>query len=628
MLTTLRNSSKNTILKFVLGTLLTILIISFAMWGTEDLVGVSQKQSSVASVGKIDISAQEFYSLYSRQTEEIRKLLGSSLDIQKSREFGYVDRALSSLINRALFNNEALELGLSVSDRNVRDKILKDDAFKDDLGQFSELLFRQLISESGYSEDSYVEGTRQDLAREQMVETIRSSLIIPKIIQDSLGEYNLQERSVDYIVIDSKDQKVGKLKEDLLKKHYEDNKTNFMSDERRSSETLLLDAKKYATKLTVTDEEVKLLFEERKELLKEPEQRYIQQILVDSKEKAEKIFKKLNKSNFITIAQELANLTEDDIDLGWNTRSEMPEEIVENVFKISVNEFSEPLESTFGWHIVKILDIKEKKETKYEEVKEKFKNEILLDKGKEAVYDLQDELEDLLASGSTFEEISKILDVKLIKSDKIDNKGINLDGKVNKDYQDERVLRSVFNQKLNEEGNIINIDKDEGLAISLVTDIFEPKQLSFEDSKNLVEEELIAKLQFEKAMKTAKSIKKSVEEGKKFEDLAIQNKVELKGVKPFSRILPDSSQLPIPLISKIFDSKIGDINIEQRGTNEIIVAKTVEILNNLSKDEKEVKELSDKIKDDLTIDLLAQFSEALRKKYKITINDDVINQLN
>ncbi len=628
MLTTLRNSSKNTILKFVLGTLLTILIISFAMWGTEDLVGVSKKQSTVASVGKIDISAQEFYSLYSRQTEEIRKLLGSSLDIQKSREFGYVDRALSSLINRALFNNEALELGLSVSDRNVRDKILKDDAFKDDLGQFSELLFRQLISESGYSEDSYVEGTRQDLAREQMVETIRSSLIIPKIIQDSLGEYNLQERAVDYIIIDSKDQKVKNLKEDLLKKHYEDNKANFMSEEIRSAKTLLLDAKKYAKKLTVTPEEVKLLFEERKEQLKEPEQRYIQQILVDDKDKAEKIFKRLNKGNFIKIAQELADLTEDDIDLGWNTRSEMPEEIVDNVFKISIDQISKPLESTFGWHIVKILDIKEKKETKFEEVEKKFKNEILLDKGKEAVYDLQDELEDLLASGSTFEEISKILDVKLIKADKINRKGVSTDGKENKDYRDERILRSVFNQKLNEEGNIINIDKDEGLAISLVTDIFEPRQLSFEDSKTLVKEELIAKLQFEKAMKKAKDIKKSVDEGEKFENLAIQNNFELKGVKPFSRILPDSSQLPIPLISKIFDSNIGDINIEQRGTNEIIVAKTAEVLNNLSKDEKEIKELSDKIKDDLTVDLLAQFSEALRKKYKITINDDVINQLN
>ena len=43
---------------------------------------------------------------------------------------------------------------------------------------------------------------------------------------------------------------------------------------------------------------------------------------------------------------------------------------------------------------------------------------------------------------------------------------------------------------------------------------------------------------------------------------------------------------------------------------------------------KKLKNSQKKIKDDLTIDLLAQFSEALRKKYKITINDDVIDQLN
>ena len=286
MLRTLRNSSKNIVLKFILGTLLTILIISFAMWGTEDLIGVTKKQSNVASVGKLDVSAKEFYSLYSRQTEEIRKLLGASLDIKKSREFGYVDRALSSLINRALFNNEALELGLSVSDRNVRDKIFADDAFKDDLGQFSELLFRQLISESGYTEASYVEGTRQDLAREQMVETIRSSLIIPNVIKNSLGEYNLQQRSVDYIVIDSNNEKISKISKEDLFKYYEENKTNFLSDELRSSETLLLDANKYAKKLTVTEDEIKLLYEERKESLIEPERRYLKQILVQDKDKA------------------------------------------------------------------------------------------------------------------------------------------------------------------------------------------------------------------------------------------------------------------------------------------------------------------------------------------------------
>ena len=628
MLTTLRNTSKNVILKFVLGTLLTILIISFAMWGTEDLVGITKKQNTVASVGKLDVSAQEFFSLYSRQTEEIRKLLGASLDIKKSREFGYVDRALSSLINRALFNNEALELGLSVSDRNVRDKILSDDAFKDDLGQFSELLFRQLISESGYTEATYVEGTRQDLAREQMVETIRSSLIIPKVIENKLGEYNLQERAVDYVVIDSQKEKIGKIKKDDIKKYYEDNKKTFLSPEFRSAKTLLLDAKKYATKSTVTEDEVLLLYEERKESLIEPEQRYLKQILIQDEEKANSIFIDLKKNDFTKIAKTKANLTEADIDLGWNTRNELPDEIVDAVFNLKKNEISKPIESTFGWHIVKLIDKKDKNEITYEEVKNNFKNEILLDKGKEAVFDLQDELEDLLSSGSTFEEISETLDVTLIKAEMIDRSGNDKTGKVNTEFQDERILRTIFNQSLNEEGNIINIDKDEGLAISIVTEIVEPKQLTLKESLEEVKKELSNKLKKEKAMNRANEIQRTIKSEKDFRLMAKKNKLEIKGVQPFTRILPDSSDLPIPLISKIFDSELFDVNIETRGPNEIIIAQTVEIIDSLVKNKKELEEFSTRVKDDITIDLLAQFSEALRKKYKITINDDVIDQLN
>ena len=628
MLTTLRNSSKNTILKFTLGILLTILIISFAMWGTEDLIGVSKKQSTVASVGKLDVSAKEFYSLYSRQTEEIRKLLGSSLDIKKSREFGYVDRALGSLINRALFNNEALELGLSVSDNNVRDKILKDDAFKDDLGQFSELMFRQLISESGYTEDSYVEGTRQDLARDQMVETIRSSLTVPEIIQQSLGEYNLQERSVDYVVIKSENEKIKKISKGEMTEFYNENKDQFFSEEYRSIKTLLLDAKKYAEKLVVTNEEIELLYEERKESLTEPEERFLQQILVDNISKAESILEKIKKEkNFESVAKKEAGLSSEDINLGWNTKSELPEEIVDSIFQLNVGEISSPLESTFGWHIVKLIEKKERKEITFSDVKEKFKNEILLDKGKEAVFDLQDELEDLLSSGSTFEEISEILDIKLIRAEKINRNGVSSDGSINEEFQDERILRSAFNQELNIEGNIINIDKDEGLAISIVDKIIAPKQLEFDQAKDDIKSKLSKQLKFQSAKRKAKRIKENVDQGAAFEDVVNIHSLELRGVKPFTRILPDSSEIPVPLISKIFESDLGDINISERG-DEIIVAKTVEILDDLVKDNNEIKQFVKKVKDDLTVDLLAQFSEALRKKYKITINDDVINQLN
>ena len=629
MLNKLRNSSKNSFVKITLGSLLTILILSFAMWGTEDLVGITNKQNTVASVGKIDISSREFISLYSRQTEEIRKLLGQSLDIEKGRQFGYVDRALSSLINRALFNNQADELGLSVSDINVRDRIIKDDAFKDDLGQFSELIFRQLISESGYTEDTYIKGTRQDLAREQMVETIRSSLKLPKTITENLGKYNMEERSVNYLSIKPEDQKYSKPGLTEIKKYFDENKLDFQTKEYRGVETLLLDAKKYAETIIVTEEEIKLLYEERKDSLIKPERRYLKQILVDSVENAEVILNKLSANlSFSEVALKYANLKEEDIDLGWNTRNELPEEIVSSVFKLSKNQVSKPIKSVFGWHIIKTIDIEKKEELSYEDVKSNFKQELLLEKGKEAVYDLQDDVEDFLASGDSLKEISEKLEVNLIKASSIDSSGFNTDGTMNNDYQDERILRTVFNQKENEEGNLIDIDKDEGLAISIVNNIIPSRQMTFEEARTQVEEKLIQKKKFESAKKIAKKIKKEIENKKDIEKVASRFNLELRGVSNFNRIQPDDSELPLQLISEIFDSKVDEVIVYPRDNIEVLLVQTASITNSYGNNEDDLESFKKKIQDDMSIDILAQFSEILRQKYKISINDDVINQLN
>ena len=66
---------------------------------------------------------------------------------------------------------------------------------------------------------------------------------------------------------------------------------------------------------------------------------------------------------------------------------------------------------------------------------------------------------------------------------------------------------------MNEEGNIINIDKDEGLAISIVTEIVEPKQLTLEESLEEVKR-IIKKLKKEKAMKRANEIQRTVKNEK------------------------------------------------------------------------------------------------------------------
>ena len=75
--------------------------------------------------------------------------------------------------------------------------------------------------------------------------------------------------------------------------------------------------------------------------------------------KPKKYIKALKVSNdFENVAKNKAKLSEEDIDLGWNTKSEMPEDAV---FKLKLKKFPKPLKSSFGWHIVKSIGHKRKK---------------------------------------------------------------------------------------------------------------------------------------------------------------------------------------------------------------------------------------------------------------------------
>ena len=56
----------------------------------------------------------------------------------------------------------------------------------------------------------------------------------------------------------------------------------------------------------------------------------------------------------------MANLNEDDIDLGWNYKSELPEEIVDSVFILKRTNLPFLLK-VFGWHILKLIDLEKKK---------------------------------------------------------------------------------------------------------------------------------------------------------------------------------------------------------------------------------------------------------------------------
>ena len=194
MLSYLRNSVNSWTVRILAG----ILMLSFAVWGIGDIFRRSDRTVVVAEVGQIEINGREFSQQFTRQTKEISKYIGADLDAKKARKLGFIDETIGGLTARALFTNAAMDLGLTVNDKLVREWIKNDKNFHDEFGEFSEFLFRELTYESGYSEESYVEGTRQDIARDQLLNSISVNFSPPESILDSLAAFRSEQRCLLY----------------------------------------------------------------------------------------------------------------------------------------------------------------------------------------------------------------------------------------------------------------------------------------------------------------------------------------------------------------------------------------------------------------------------------------------
>ncbi|MGI2327965.1 peptidylprolyl isomerase [Planococcus sp. YIM B11945] len=132
----------------------------------------------------------------------------------------------------------------------------------------------------------------------------------------------------------------------------------------------------------ITDEQIKTYFEENKESFAQPEKVEASHILVATKEEADEVAKKLKDGgDFAELAKEYstdAANAESGGELGEFGKGEMAAEFEEAAFSMDVNEISEPVETEFGFHIIKVTGKTEAKDATLEDSKAQIK-EMLFD---------------------------------------------------------------------------------------------------------------------------------------------------------------------------------------------------------------------------------------------------------
>ncbi|WP_172370480.1 foldase protein PrsA [Sporosarcina jiandibaonis] len=161
-------------------------------------------------------------------------------------------------------------------------------------------------------------------------------------------------------------------------------------------------------RIEITDEEIETYFEENKEQLDEAEQVQASHILVEDEKTAKEVKKKLDAGeDFAKLAEEYSqdpSNASNGGELGYFGKGKMVPEFEEAAFAMKVDEISDPVKTSHGYHIIHVTDKKEAKEATLKDSKEQIKDAIFEQKMQAEYEVLMGELKEKYKVENTLEE--------------------------------------------------------------------------------------------------------------------------------------------------------------------------------------------------------------------------------
>src|SRR3977135_740515 len=321
MLRGIRKASSNWLRKGVVATVFGVLIISFGVWGIADIFR-GFGQSTLAKIGRTEISTEQFRQLYTEKLQQIGRQFGRPLTMDQARAFGLDRQLLQQVIAEAAFDDNARQLGLGQSDAQTMRMIYSDPNFKGVSGNFDPTRFQATIRQVGYTEQRYIADQRRVSLRRQIANTITAGLEPPKTLVDALVRFQSEQRTIEYVKLDAAQAgTIDPPSPEALASYFDDHKTQFRAPEYRKLSFVAITPEEIGKWATVSDEDAKKIFEERRAKLSTPERRQVSQMVFPNVEEAQAARGRIAAGlSFDDLAKE-RGLSPSDIDLSTIARS-------------------------------------------------------------------------------------------------------------------------------------------------------------------------------------------------------------------------------------------------------------------------------------------------------------------
>lgn len=382
--------------------LLGLLVMSFAVWGIGDIFR-GGSQTTIATVGGETISAQELDSLIARLQQNMPQITP-----EIAADPAFRAQALGSLIDNMLLRLESDKTGLDYDRQTLASYIARNPMLQKADGGFNRELFQATLQQNGWSEREYLLRLREDLTTALLRDTVNAGITVPDEMIHTYYAIRNERREANLILLTDSD--IGAIKPataEALELLYKETPQRFTRPEMRTFNYVTFDSEAVWKQLGLepSDEALTALYEERADDLQVPEQRKVEQLLIDEETDAKAIYQQIaGGMAFDEAATQEKVINKNNISLGTIDLSGLPQSAAALVFALEKNAVSEPIQTDFGWHIFRVTDIIPAHRQTLEEAKPALLADYKAEHMEAEVTQLANSLEDALAAGASLEK--------------------------------------------------------------------------------------------------------------------------------------------------------------------------------------------------------------------------------
>ena len=403
MLDFVRNKQKSIIIKIAFAIIILSFVIGYAMLSSPGGPAGEDQSAEAAIVNGKAIAFNDFQTTYSNLYQVYQNIYQDQFTPALEKQLKLAEKTLDSLIDQVLLQDEAERQQIEISGKELVDAIANIPAFQEN-GVFSKDRYLQVLAYQRLSSEQFEAMQRSELISTKVREQLQAGVTVTDEEIDEEFRNNNEKVNLNYVSLTPASfEKKVKVTDEALATYFAEQQEVFRTPEMVSLRYLQFVPERYIDEVTFDENE-----------LEKYHRRHLDQFEILEKIKASHILIKVDEGTDETVREEkkafaeklleevksgkdfaeLARVNSDDAasavkggNLGYFTRGSMVKPFEQAAFNMKPGDISEVVETTFGYHIIKVEEYTEPGVRSLEESMDEVKAGLRQEKAKQLAFE-------------------------------------------------------------------------------------------------------------------------------------------------------------------------------------------------------------------------------------------------